>query len=142
MLAVGGNVIFALARFLADEGKMTSERPWRPGDECDHTNRPGPATAVFTRPPGRRAPRAPSRALRAAAAPAPAEPLPALGYGRCMVGRRADCVLCVRCAGRLAAAGTPIPETDCGDLHCSRCRQLLRAVKRRVEPGAGVGLFA
>ena len=48
-------------------------------------------------------------------------------------------VLCVRCAG--TPAGTPIPEPDCGDLHCSRCRQPLRAVKRRDEADAAAGLF-
>ena len=55
---------------------------------------------------------------------------------------RTDCVLCVRCAGRPTPAGTPIPEPDCGDLHCSRCRQPLRPVKRRDEPDAAAGLFA
>ena len=53
-----------------------------------------------------------------------------------------DRVLCVRCAGRPTPAGTPIPEPDCGDLHCSRCRQPLRRVKRRDEPAAAAGLFA
>ena len=51
----------------------------------------------------------------------------------------ADRVLCVRCAGIASSAGTPIPEADCGDLHCSRCRQPLRAVKRRGDRGAGWG---
>ena len=45
---------------------------------------------------------------------------------------RTDRVLCVRCAG--TPAGTPIPEPDCGDLHCSRCRQPLRPVNRFNEP--------
>ena len=55
---------------------------------------------------------------------------------------RTDRVLCVRCAGRPTPAGTPIPEPDCGDLHCSRCRQPLRRVKRRDEPDAAARLFA
>ena len=55
---------------------------------------------------------------------------------------RTDRVLCVRCAGRPTPAGTPIPEPDCGDLHCSRCRQPRRRVKRRDEPAAAAGLFA
>ena len=52
---------------------------------------------------------------------------------------RTDRVLCVRCAGRPTPAGTPIPEPDCGDLHCSRCRQPLRRVKRRDDPRRGGG---
>ena len=44
---------------------------------------------------------------------------------------RTDRVLCVRCTGTPTPAGTPIPEPDCGDLHCSRCRQPLRPVNRR-----------
>ena len=55
---------------------------------------------------------------------------------------RTDRVLCVRCAGKPTPAGTPIPEPDCGDLHCSRCRQPLRRVKRRDETDAAAGLFA
>ena len=55
---------------------------------------------------------------------------------------RTDRVLCVRCAGITSPAGTPIPEPDCGDLHCSRCRRPLRAVKRRGGRGGGWGLFA
>ena len=47
---------------------------------------------------------------------------------------RTDRVLCVRCAGTPTLAGTPIPDPDCGDLHCSRCRQPLRPVNRRDEP--------
>ena len=55
---------------------------------------------------------------------------------------RTDRVLCVRCAGTLTPAGTPIPEPDCGDLHCSRCRKPLRPVARRDEPATAPGLFA
>ena len=54
---------------------------------------------------------------------------------------RTDRVLCVRCTG--TPAGTPIPEPDCGGLHCSRCRQPLRPVNRFNEPDAEqAGLFA
>ena len=51
---------------------------------------------------------------------------------------RTDRVLCVRCAGRPTPAGTPIPEPDCGDLHCSRCRQTATARQspRRTQRGA------
>ena len=55
---------------------------------------------------------------------------------------RTDRVLCVRCAGTLTPAGTPIREPDCGDLHCSCCRQPLRPVARRDEHAAAPRLFA
>ena len=55
---------------------------------------------------------------------------------------RTDRVLCVLCAGTPRPARTPIAEPDCGDLHCSRCRQPLRPVNRRDEPNAAAGLFA
>ena len=55
---------------------------------------------------------------------------------------RTDRVLCLRCAGTPTPAGIPIPEPDCGDLHCSRCRQPLRAVNRRDKPASAPGLFA
>ena len=55
---------------------------------------------------------------------------------------RTDRVLCVLCAGTATPAGTPVPEPDCGDLHCSRCRQPLWPVNRRDEPNAAPGLFA
>ena len=69
-------------------------------------------------------------------------PLPGMGGIAGFYEACADRVLCVRCAGIASPAGTPIPEADCGDLHCSRCRQPLRAVKRRDEPNAAPGLFA
>ena len=69
-------------------------------------------------------------------------PLPGMGGIAGFYEACADRVLCVRCAGIASPAGTPIPEADCGDLHCSRCRQPLRAVKRRGDRGAGWGLFA
>ena len=55
---------------------------------------------------------------------------------------RTDRVLCVLCAGTPRPARTPSPEPDCGDLHCSRCRQPLQPVNRRDEPNAAPGLFA
>ena len=66
--------------------------------------------------------------------------LPEMGGTTGFYEARTDRVLCVRCAG--TPAGTPIPEPDCGDLHCSRCRQPLRPVNRRDEPNAAAGLFA
>ena len=54
---------------------------------------------------------------------------------------RTDRVLCVRCAGTLTPAGTPIREPDCGDLHGTRCRKPLRPVARRDEPATAPGLF-
>ena len=66
--------------------------------------------------------------------------LPEMGGTTGFYEARTDRVLCVRCAG--TPAGTPIPEPDCGDLHCSRCRQPLRPVNRFNEPGAAAGLFA
>ena len=54
---------------------------------------------------------------------------------------RTDRVLCVRCAGLPRPARTPIPEPDCGDLHCSRCRQPLRPVNRRDKPDAAARLL-
>ena len=66
--------------------------------------------------------------------------LPEMGGITGFYEARTDRVLCVRCAG--IQAGTPIPEPDCGDLHCSRCRQPLRPVNRRDEPNAVPGLFA
>ena len=68
-------------------------------------------------------------------------PLPGMGGIAGFYEARTDRVLCVRCAGRPAPAGTPISEADCGDLHCRRCRQPLRVVKHRERPAAGVGLF-
>ena len=69
-------------------------------------------------------------------------PLPGMGGIAGFYEACTDRVLCVRCAGTPTPAGTPIPEPDCGDLHCSRCRQPLRLVKRRGEPDAAAGLFA
>ena len=67
--------------------------------------------------------------------------LPEMGGITGFYEARTDRVLCVRCAG--TPAGTPIPEPDCGDLHCSRCQQPLRPVNRRDEPhgllNAGAG---
>ena len=68
--------------------------------------------------------------------------LPEMGGVTGFYEARTDRVLCVRCAGNPTLAGTPIPEPDCGDLHCSRCRQPLRPVNRRDEPNAAPGLFA
>ena len=68
-------------------------------------------------------------------------PLPEMGGVTGFYEARTDRVLCVRCAGTPALAGTPIAEPDCGDLHCSRCRQPLRPVNRRDEPNAAPGLF-
>ena len=47
--------------------------------------------------------------------------LPEMGGITGFYEARTDRVLCARCAGTLTPAGTPIPEPDCGDLHCSRC---------------------
>ena len=68
--------------------------------------------------------------------------LPEMGGFTGFYEARTDRVLCVRCAGTPTLAGTPIAEPDCGDLHCSRCRQPLRPVNRRDEPNAAPGLFA
>lgn len=74
--------------------------------------------------------------------PAAAEPLlPEAGGITGFYEARTDRVPCVRCAGTPTSAGTPIPEPDCGDLHCSRRRQPLRPVARRDEPAAAPGLF-
>ena len=66
--------------------------------------------------------------------------LPEMGGITGFYEARTDRGLCVRCAG--TPAGTPIPGPDCGDLHCSRCRQPLRPVNRRDEPNAAPRLFA
>ena len=68
--------------------------------------------------------------------------LPEMGGVTGFYEARTDRVLCARCAGTPTLAGTPIPEPDCGDLHCSRCRKPLRPVNRRDEPNAAPGLFA
>ena len=68
--------------------------------------------------------------------------LPEMGGTTGFYEARTDRVLCVRCAGTPPPAGTPIAEPDCGDLHCSRCRQPLRPVNRRDEPNTAPGLFA
>ena len=68
--------------------------------------------------------------------------LPEMGGITGFYEARTDRVLCVRCAGTPRPARTPIAEPDCGDLHCSRCRQPLRPVNRRDESNAAPGLFA
>ena len=54
--------------------------------------------------------------------------LPGMGGIAGFYEARTDRVLCGRCAGTPAPAAAPIPEADCGDLHCSRCRRPLRGV--------------